>query len=103
MTPYLTPRIPASQVVFLVFLGITFSTALPLALPLTAFATGLLAFIERLYLLRVYKKPPRFSAELIESAVMLLRLSVLAKVLSTICAPFPPCAPFPLIVRLPVT
>ena len=39
----------ASQVVFLVFIGITFSTALPLALPLTALATGLLAFIERLY------------------------------------------------------
>ena len=72
----------ASQVVFLVFIGITFSTALPLALPLTALATGLLAFIERLYLLRVYKQPPRYSADLIESAVMLLRLSILAKVLS---------------------
>jgi len=69
-----------AYILFLVFISALFSTVLPLSLLICAASAGLRYLTERLYFLRVYKRPPRYDASLLRAATSYLPVAIAGKI-----------------------
>ena len=69
-----------ASILFLVFISVLFSTVLPLSLLICAASAGLRYLTERLYFLRVYKRPPRYDASLLRAATSYLPVAIAGKI-----------------------
>ena len=61
-------------------MAVTVSTPFPLVLPVTAVALGLRYVTERIYFVKVYKKPPVYDAKLVDTFLAMLPIALAAKI-----------------------